>query len=235
MSIFASTQSFVRLQAVIRQLGAINACLYLLNRLTSMLGSGLSFNKYYFAAQFINGQPLLPAGKGNQFRVAEVSSQILEIQLPSRPPHVIADRFEQGAVCLAAYKEDDFAGCLWYCKKQYKEDEVRCVFRFGSEAVWDFDVYVEPKYRLSPAFMKLWDETSRRLVDEGCCWSLSRISAFNPMSLSSHKRMGAKIIGWALFVEIGNIQITIASLKPFLHLSFKQSSFPVFDFQLPTL
>lgn len=235
MGIFASIQPYIRLQALIKQLGATNACFYLLNRLANSLCRRLSFNKYYFAAQLLNEQPLLPTGKGKHFQVRAVSPEVLEVQLPSRPAHVIADRFSQGAVCLAAYKGDEFAGCLWYCKQQYKEDEVRCLYQFDTGVVWDFDVYVEPKFRLSPVFMKLWDETASRLTEEGCHWSLSRISAFNPLSLSSHRRMGANIIGWALFIEIGALQVTIASLKPFLHLSFTQTSFPVFRIQLPQL
>ncbi|MDD2759554.1 MAG: hypothetical protein PHH11_04605, partial [Methylomonas sp.] len=99
----------------------------------------------------------------------------------------------------------------------------------------DFDVYVEPKYRLSPTFLKLWDEASARLLREGVSWSLSRISAFNTMSLSSHKRMGAKIIGWAVFFQMAGIQLTISSLKPFLHISLSNASLPTFEFQLPKI
>jgi hypothetical protein len=149
---------------------------------------------------------------------------------------VIADRYKQNALCLAAYKDDEFAGCLWYVKNHYREDEVNCAYELGSENLaWDFDVYVVPKFRLTPVFIKLWDTASAKLINSGCYWSLSRISAFNSMSLASHKRMGAKVIGWAVFIQIATVQLTIASISPYLHLSYSKNSFPLFKFQPPKL
>ncbi len=219
---------------MITQLGWVNAGLYLFSQLTDVFSVGLSLKKYYFVAQFLNGQPLLPQRKGRQFIVVELLSDVQDTHPCPRPAPVIADRYAQGAVCLATYKGEEFAGCLWYVNPRYREDEVRCLYQLVSaQAVWDFDVYVEPKFRLSPVFLKLWDATSAKLISEGYCWSLSRISAFNAMSLSSHKRMGAQVVGWAIFMRAGVVQLSIASLRPFLHISFSESSFPVF--KLPKL
>lgn len=209
-------------------MGWINAALYLMNRATSTFTDKFHFNKYYFVMQLLSDQPTLPKGKGLQISVVELSADTYPHPCP-RPQAVIDERYGQGATCLAAYKGEEFAGCLWYCKNQFKEDEVRCLYQFTpSQAVWDFDVYVEPKYRLSPVFLKLWDTASAKLTQEGYDRSLSRISAFNPMSLSSHKRMGAKILGWAVFIRILAAQITLASVSPYLHISFSGTSFPVF-------
>lgn len=219
---------------LISQLGALNACIYLINKLANILSIGLFINKYYFAAQFLSGKPLLPETKGGQFQIVELGPDDMEFLASLRPAIVIADRYAQGAICLSAYKGDEFAGCLWYVKSRYREDEVRCLYELASEeAVWDFDVYVEPKFRLSPVFLKLWDAASEKLLNEGCCWSFSRISAFNAMSLSSHKRMGAKVIGWSVFSRIGSLQVTVASLWPHFHVSFSESSFPVFKLKSP--
>jgi hypothetical protein len=234
MNLSTLSQTQKQLQQLVKQLGGVNAGLYLINRLTDTFSLGLSFNKYYFVAQFLSGDPLLPPGKGQSLRVVELPSDHISSHPCPRPAAVIADRYQQGAVCLAAYKNEEFAGCLWYAKSRYREDEVRCQYDLGSEqAAWDFDVYVEPKYRLSPVFLKLWDEASAKLVSEGCHWSLSRISAFNPMSLSSHRRMGAKPIGWAVFVCAGKVQVTISSIKPFMHFSISEKSFPTFQLQSP--
>lgn len=223
-----------RLQQLVTQLGWVNTGLYLFNRLADVFSVGLSFNKYYFVAQFLSGQPLLPENKGRQLRVVELLPGVMDTHPCPRPAPVIAVRYAQHAICLAAYKGEEFAGCLWYVKPRYREDEVRCLYELVSaQAVWDFDVYVEPKFRLSPVFLKLWDAASAKLSSEGYCWSLSRISAFNAMSLSSHKRMGAQVVGWAVFMRAGAVQMTIASLSPFLHISFSESSFPVFKLQLP--
>jgi hypothetical protein len=218
------------------QLGGVNAILYLANRVVSTLPIDFSIKKYYFAAQFLSKDSFLPENRGKLLRVVEHSPSIMENHPCPRPANVIADRYSQGAVCLVAYKADEFAGCLWYSKSRYREDEVRCLYEIVSlQSVWDFDVYVEPKFRLSPVFLKLWDYASNKLICEGYSWSLSRISAFNAISLASHKRMGARIFGWAVFFRVGNVQLSISSLRPFLNVSFSEASYPVFKLKPPKL
>lgn len=216
------------------QLGTINACLYLSNRLANIFPINLSFNKYYFVAQLLNKKSLLPESKGQHIQVFELPYSATTHHPSPRSTAKILNRYKQGAVCLVAYKNNDFAGCLWYAKSRFREDDVRCLYELVSDqTAWDFDVYVKPKFRLSPVFLKLWDTTSAKLLSEGCLWSLSRISAFNAISLSSHKRMGAKVIGWAVFTSLGTLQITIASIRPFLHISFSEASFPIFKLHPP--
>lgn len=223
------------LQQLVIQLGVLNAGLYTANRLAWLLPVAISLNKYYFVVQSLSEQPLLPIGKGRRFRVVELSVDDLNMHPCPRPVAVLADRYAQGALCLTAFKEQEFAGCLWYIDSAYQEDEVRCDYRLPPQVVWDFDVYVEPKYRLTPVFLKLWDEASVKLTQNGYLWSLSRISAFNSSSLFSHKRMGARIFAWAVFIRFGTMQLAISSLQPFFHLSFAETSRPVFKFQLPKI
>ena len=226
---------YTKQRALILQLGFINACLYLANRTTQKFSIPLSFNKYYFVSQLLNPQPLLPKNKGSKLRIIELPPDAINPHPCPRPADVIADRYKQQASCLAAYKEQEFAGCLWYAKTRYKEDEVRCLYELVSpKTAWDFDVYVEPKFRLSPVFLKLWDTASSKLISEGYNWSFSRISAFNPLSLASHKRMGAKLFGWAVFIRLSALQLTLTSINPYFHLSFTEHSFPIFKLQPPT-
>jgi len=187
---------YTKQQSTILQLGFCNACLYLANRVTTKLRIPISFNKYYFVSQLLNAEPLMPKNKGSKLHIIQLPPETLNTHPCPRPLAVLTDRYKQQTFCLAAYKEDEFAGCLWYAKTRYKEDEVRCLYELVSpESVWYFDVYVEPKFRLSPVFLKLWDAAASKLISEGCHWSFSRISAFNAMSLASHKRMGAKVFG----------------------------------------
>ena len=220
--------SFLKL---INQLGYVNANLYLFNRFFNLMPFCLNINKYYFASQPLSKQPILSKNKWPNYNIVELSSvKDFEFNYFPRPVAVFEDRIQQGAICLACYKNDEFTGFLWYIKKKFREDEVRCLYNLPFQSVWDFDVYVEPKYRLSPVFLKLWDEVSFRLTQDGCFHSLSRISAFNAISLQSHKRMGAIIIGWAVFIKIGVCQLTVSNLKPILHLSFSEKTYPIFNF-----
>lgn len=223
-----------KVKTTVREMGGVNAVLFFSNRLFSCLP--VTIHKYYFFAQELSGKKLLPKHRGAGISIEEVSiEKILKMPLP-RPEIVIKSRFEQGAVCLSAFLKNEFTGCFWYVEGQYIEDEVRCVYDLpSSNSIFDFDVYVAPKYRLSPVFLRLWEEIGMRLVKENKNWSLSRISAFNVGSLSSHKRMGAVIIGWAFFLGIGNnFQLTISNLTPFIHFSFKKNTFPIFKLNIPT-
>jgi len=223
----------MRLNKLVQELGYFNGAFYLINRLATKLKLTHFLTKYYLVAQPLGMQAFLPKGRGKNLAVIELPSDLQPHPCP-RPATVIADRYQQGAVCLAAYKANEFAGCLWYLKHQYREDEVRCVYKLGSEhAVWDFDVYVEPKFRLSPVFLKLWDSASEKLSNDGVGWSFSRISAFNTQSLSSQKRMGALVVGWAVFMRLGFMQLAVASLYPYFHISLSENKFPSFTLQLP--
>lgn len=225
-----------QLKHTIKSFGWVDSIFYIVNRLASIINIDLFFNKYYFVAQSLRAEQSLPSGKGKDLLVEWLSLSTIESNPCPRPYHVLQDRYSQGSECLAVFKGDVFAGCMWYVKSRYKEDEVRCLYELPAhQAVWDFDVYVDPKFRLSPVFLKLWDVASARLVDEGVGWSFSRISAFNTMSLSSHKRMGAIIVGWAVFIRFGNIQMTVSTLSPCFHLSFSDASYPIFKFDLPEI
>ena len=219
----------------VSQLGVINALLYSINRFCSRYSLPISIIKYYFAAQPLKEQPTLSERRGRDLSVIEIPANVSGNPFP-RPENVIKDRYAQGAVCLGAYKGGELAGYIWYIANRYQEDEVRCQYQLISkDCVWDFDVYVDPKYRLTSAFLKLWDVASAKLVNEGYRWSISRISAFNAMSLNSHKRMGLKIIGWAVFITIGKVQVTFSDLAPCIHFSLGEQSFPVFRLKPPNL
>jgi GNAT superfamily N-acetyltransferase len=152
----------------------------------------------------------------------------LVTQLP-RPPAVIARRFRDGAHCLAAIKGERLVGFLWFKESEYVEDEVRCCYRFDpTAAVWDFDVYIDPEFRLGRLFARLWDFANRELRARGYRWTLSRISAFNPASLAAHARLGARRIGSAVFVVAGPLQVSFASFAPYVHLGWRDDMYPVF-------
>jgi len=219
---------FNKIKQLNRELGVVNSLFYLVNRFFDKSGHPTRIVKYYLVAQKLPKISILPTNRGRDIKIIELLPDTLNHPFP-RPRNVIKDRYYQGAVCLAAYKSNTFIGCLWYVKHQYIEDEVRCIFKLASpQSVWDFDVYVEPKHRLSPVFLKLWDEAAKQLRKQGYEWSISRISAFNSTSIFSHRRMGAKTIGSTTFICIGNYQFTIANIFPFIHFSKNKKSIPNF-------
>lgn len=122
-----------------------------------------------------------------------------------RPAKINQWRWAQSALCYAAVVKGEFAGTIWIQSTCYREDEVRCDFLMNDpHTVWDFDVYVEPRYRLGRTLGRLWKTVDAQLSAQGVRWTFSRISSFNFESLSAHARLGAVSVGQATFVTLGS-------------------------------
>ncbi len=213
-----------KLRLNIRELGAWNAALYLLDRLLAAASGGHAhLYKYYLVAQPVRSDGVAPLRADTKVRIEPAGpDHPLSRHFP-RPAAIIRKRFEQGARCLVASSGGSFAGYLWWQTEHYDEDEVRCLFVLADPkaSVWDFDVYVEPRYRLGRMMARLWDEATRRLHAEGVRWSFSRISAFNAGSIASHARLGLRPVGSAVFVVIGRWQLSLFSQRPFVHVAWR--------------
>jgi hypothetical protein len=221
----------------VRTLGVVDGTLYLLSRLVSVISrDSCSLLRYYFVAQ-----PLKRVVSDK--KVARPSDILIRRVFPDdpvvprllRPMPVLEDRFRQGATCFLATKGPDIVGFIWIIFDKYKEDEVRCLYKMlpQGKAAWDFDVYVDPRYRLGRSFVRLWDVAVTFLAEHGYEASLSRISAFNERSLKSHSSMGAVRIGSAMFLKIGRWQVMLSDLNPYIHFSFSEGSFPTFHLTVP--
>jgi hypothetical protein len=212
-------------------MGAGNALLYAASRLLDrVFGGRVRIVKYIFVSQPV--EPLtewLPAGPG-VFTLAFIGPQSPLFAEIERPSAVIAARYAQGARCLAALSSDHkLAGFLWYVTGAYDEDEVRA--RFLPEpvgaAAWDFDVTILPRYRMGRLFAYLWRRAAAELDAAGVRHTVSRISAFNPVSLASHRRLQARTVGKAFFLCLGRFQVMTSTVGPRWHLSWRDDQRPV--------
>lgn len=207
-----------RLSHTFRELGPGLAMLYGLARAARLCGARLFC--YRFVAQPVNPRPPRPR------RIAATSftaaSRVSELCAGCpRPDAILAQRFASGARCVAASRDGQLAGFLWYQLGAYDEDEVRARYRMaGPELAWDFDVFVQPALRCGPTFGRLWEEAHRELDAAGVRWTCSRISPFNAASLRAHARLGARSIGTAAFLCIGRLQCMAGTLAPYVHVSF---------------
>ena len=218
-------------------LGFGNAGLYLCDRVLRRLSGARAFiQRYYLVAQPVGIPMRLPQRLGAGFRVRPIASRDPEAQSFPRPPAVIAARYAQGSTCLALFHDETLAGFIWLCPGSYLEDEVRCAFTPApaGQVVWDYDFYILPEHRNSVAFMKLWSAAMAHLRGQGVTWSASRISAFAPASIAAHNRLGAVRVGQAFFFVFFSLQLMVATLPPFLHLSASRGSRPALKVQAPT-
>lgn len=215
-----SASFWMRLRRLRHELGTFNACLYVADQLIRRADRHSGLHHYRFFAQPVAQTPRLPAHRGNSFsfRLIEAPDVILEDL--GRPSTVISERFAQGSQCLAATKNGGLVGCIWFVKESYAEDEVRADYLLPTQGncVWDFDVFVKESERLGFLFAKQWDVFDALLAPQGIRYTLSRISAFNQRSISSHRSLGAHDCGGALFLILGKLQIMLALQSPFLAL-----------------
>lgn len=218
----------VKLKNLVRELGLVGSVCYVAQRILAKSGGMLALHRYLLVAQPIPDKALLPPHRGRSIAIRRMEARdpaLLSLPLDDR---VIAYRAGQDAVCFGAFRQEEIIGCLWLCLAPYEEDEVRCRYEPvpQARAAWDFDVYLKPKHRSGLGFARLWDEANAFLRQRGVAVSWSRISAFNPASIASHARLGAKVVGTATFLRFGPCQFMFASMPPYVHVSLSKAARP---------
>ena len=207
----------------------MDAPLYLLARLLRRLpGNSSRLFKYRFWSQPVPGGRLLPKRPGAvSIRALEPGDPVLA-QLP-RDAALIAARLASGDICLAAVRGERLVASMWIATRSYRDDEVRATFepRPHGRAVWDYDIFILPEERGGLLFARLWDAAYELMRERGHGWSLSRISSFNLTSTASQARMGARPVGWGVFVILFNCQLTISSIAPRLHVALPGRAGPL--------
>lgn len=139
-----------------------------------------------------------------------------------RPPGIVAARFRAGSECIGALRGDELLGYAWIESAAVDELLVRAVFEPSprGRVAWDYDVWIAPKHRLGRVFARLWEATHDMLRERGVEATVSWIAMRNEASIRAHERMGARRVGWAVFLAIGRLQLTLASVRPFVHVGW---------------
>ena len=226
------------MRRVFRRVGARHTLAYLLSRLLSAAsGDRVRLVKYLIVAQPIGAGALDAVKPDRSTEIVQAGPQSELARYFPRPDAVIRRRFASGASCYCALVKKEFAGFLWILADRYEEDEVRCtyVLEAPQQSVWDFDVYIEPKFRLSRTLARLWHAVDARLNERGVRWSFSRISAFNAESLAAHAKLGIIECQSATFLVIGQFQLSFLSQRPYVHASFSACRRPAIRLDLPAI
>jgi hypothetical protein len=188
----------------LRQFGWRNATIYWTDRVLALLSfRQVRLLHYVLVCQPLSAYEATRPRSGSLDEVSELNSLgEMDGQLPV-PNSEISRRLQQGSVCLVARRGREFKGYLWYHHGEFSEDEVNCTFQPipAEQSVWDFDVHVQPKYRLSRQFATLWLSAALRLKARGVKWSYSRIHASNIASLRAQASSGAFYCGEAMFLK----------------------------------
>lgn len=220
MHIFRKLNLKSRIQRLVNELGASTAFLYLCDRLLRRVNAHCGLRYYRFLAQPLASEPRLPPARGQSFSFRLLTDMESLLDSLDRPQAVMRNRFAQGAQCLLATKNEVLAGCIWFVRGAYAEDEVRVdyLLPMSGDCVWDFDVYVAEAQRLGYLFARQWDAFDALLKPQGVRYTVSRINAFNQRSMASHRSLGAHDCGRALFICLGSLQAMVSDRRPYVAL-----------------
>lgn len=207
------------------EFGRLNTFLYFLHRIcskTNLLHAGLIKYYIYFQPTY-NG---IPISRPQNIDISIITKESPLIHNFPRPSHVIERRYTADNICFGAYNEKEFVGFLWLAEDFYEEDEVRCNYHLRpiGKLCWDYDVYIDPKYRSGFAFAKLWSTAGQYMKEHRKLGTMSRVSVYNSKSIRSHERLGAVRLGTQTFFVMGILQIMASSMPPYLHISVTRSS-----------
>ncbi len=214
---------FGRISAPFREFGWSAGLLYALDRVLRRLSPRMAIFAYEFMVQPIPEKALLPASLSRNLVFRQIRRGDPEIALMPARPGIKESRFEQGAVCVGAFRNEVLIGYIWLCFDQYEEDEVRCTYRLArpAESVFDFDLFVFPKYRMGIGFAAVWDGASEYLRARGIRFSFSRLTRFNLASRRSHDRLGWKRVAKAVFVTAWSAEFMFANTAPFISFTLR--------------
>lgn len=215
-----------RISGPFREFGALAGLLYAIDRVLSKLSPRLRLHVYELMVQPITDKPLVPRRFTTQLVIRQIKAGDPAIaQMPVRAD-VMAERLRKEATCLGAFKDSVLIGYMWFCGPSYDEDEVRCTYTVNpaQSSVFDFDFFLFPEHRLGLGFVALWNGANQFLTERGVRYTFSRLTRFNLASRRAHRHLGWKLVGRALFLKAWHVEVMLASLSPFVHVTMRQKS-----------
>lgn len=206
----------------IRHMGFVGWAAYALDRaLQRTTGGSIRFNVIHFYFQPSDSADLPAAKPSDSMRVGPIAPCQADPGAFERRPEVIAERFRSGSTCIAALKGEELLGFMWLQFGSMYAPDLRLKLDIGNRAdlAWDYDMFIQPKYRLGKVFGRLWAGANEELRKRGCIGTLSGVLIENGGSARAHVRLGARRIGWLAMICIGRTRINISSLRPWISLS----------------
>lgn len=217
-----------KITSAIAEFGIFAGILYGIGQILDRSNSRLKLCYFEIMVQPVWSTSLAPANLTKSFEIRELGPDSPDVARFPRPDEIISQRFDQNAMCLGGYKKGELIGFLWLKFGEYHEDEVRCIFAPEpvSNTVFDFDIYLFPEHRLGIGFIALWDGANNYLKSRGIDYTCSRVSRFNTGSRQSHRHLGSRRAGKAVFLCGTSRQLMIGSQKPYIHFSINKYELP---------
>lgn len=216
---------FNRLAGPFREFGLAAGLLYLVGRALRAISPRLNLYVYELMVQPIPDAPLLPERLSKGMEIRPITRGDPEIGLMPARPEIKESRFDQGAICLGAYRKGTLIGYLWLCFDAYDEDEVRCRYLLSppGKAVFDFDLYIFPEHRMGLGFVGIWNGVNEYLRTRGIDFTFSRLTRYNLPSRRAHAHLGWRRVANAVFLQAWGLEVSFATIPPFVSVSVRRS------------
>jgi len=207
-----------------REFGPVSGTIYLVDQALARISPRTRLQFYELMVQPIPDEPLIPERFTRSLSYRQIEAGDPAVALMPARDEIKRARFEAGALCLGTYKNDELIGYMWFAFERYREDEVACQFQLepAAEAVFDFDFYLVPKHRMGLGFISLWDGANRFLRERGIRYTFSRLTRFNVASRKAHDHLGWKRLGRALFLKLWRVELMLADVRPWIHVSLSE-------------
>lgn len=217
-----------RLFSPFKEFGILAGSLYAVDRILRRFSPKTGMCVYEMMVQPIGDKRLLPINRAKNLAFAEIARGDPAIALMPARPEIKAARFDQGASCVGVFRSEKLIGYAWFCFNSYEEDEVRCTYELAEadQSVFDFDFYIFPEYRMGTAFLAVWQGANEYLRARNIRYTFSRMTRFNEASRRAHAHLGSKCVGRALFFQAWHVELMVATLFPFVFLSWSEKHRP---------
>jgi len=131
--------------------------------------------------------------------------------------NIYLDRFKQGEKCLVAIDKDgNTAGYGWLSLKQaHTEDKTNIVFEFPQQSIYAYDIFVQPRYRLTGLWVGLIQLILNSEYYDPTSGLYCFVSHGNHASLRPHIRYGFELFEQQTIVTVLNRSFSIK--KPLRH------------------
>lgn len=211
-----------------KEFGLLAGGLYAADQVLRRLSPKTGIYVYEMMVQPIGGKKLLPVNLAKNLTFAEIKRGHPAIEMMPARPEIKAARFEQGAFCLGVFRREKLIGYAWFCFNTYEEDEVRCTYELAvsDQSVFDFDFYILPEHRMGIGFLAVWHGANEYLRARNVRYTFSRLTRFNVASRRAHAHLGWKCVGRALFFQAWRVELMLATLSPFIFLSWSANHRP---------
>lgn len=211
-----------RIISSFKEYGPSSGLVYIFHRALQRMSKNAGLYYYDWTIQPVTNKRIIPERIASKYAYRKIEKGDKALQEIPVPSGVLDFRYEQDSECIALFKDDKLAAYIWLTYGSYDEDEIRATFHLDPphQAVFDYNLYIIPDFRMGMAFAAIWDYVNRYLFDKGIRYTYSRITHTKINSAGAHKLLGARFIGKSITLKLWNFQLMYTTQTPKLSVLF---------------